>query len=170
MDMRDYYEPKLVLGVIQETIPLRTFFKTRFFKNSVMFPTEKVMFEFQEKRRRLAPYVNPKLGSEAIERDEYGVKTYETPYISPKRVITNDTLMQKLIGEPSYNSGLTPAERAAKIAAQDILDLQDTIWRREEYMCARVKQDGKLTIKGTGINEVVDYGFENIAVLDASDR
>ena len=37
-------------------------------------------------------------------------------------------------------------------------------------MCARVKQDGKLTIRGTGINEVVDYGFENIAVLDASDR
>ena len=78
--------------------------------------------------------------------------------------------MQKLIAEPTYNSGLTPADRAAKIAAQDILDLQDTIWRREEYMCARVKQDGKLTIKGTGINEVVDYGFENIAVLDASDR
>ncbi|MBQ3396913.1 MAG: major capsid protein, partial [Synergistaceae bacterium] len=44
------------------------------------------------------------------------------------------------------------------------------IWRREEYMCARVKQDGKLTIKGTGINEEVDYGFENIVVLDASDR
>ena len=170
MDMRDYYTPKFLLGVIQETIPLRTFFKTRYFSNPVMFPTEEVSFEFQEKRRRLAPYVNPKLGSEAIERDEYGVKTYGTPYISPKRVITNDTLMNKLLGEPTYNSGLTPEDRAAKIAAQDILDLQDTIWRREEYMCARVKQDGKLTIKGTGINEVVDYGFENIAVLDASDR
>ena len=41
--------------------------------------------------------------------------------------------------DSSYNSGLTPADRAAKIAAQDILDLQDTIWRREEYLCARVK-------------------------------
>ena len=48
--------------------------------------------------------------------------------------------------------------------------LQDTITRTEEFMCARVKQDGKLLIKGNGVNEVVDYGFENIAELDAADR
>ena len=168
--MRDYYEPKMIMGVIEKTLPLRTFFKTRFFSNPVMFPTEKVSFEFQEKRRRLAPYVNPRVGSEDIGRDEYTVRTYGTPYISPKRTITNDTLMQKLLGEPTYNSRMTPEDRAKQIAAQDILDLQDTIWRREEYMCARVKQDGRLTIKGKGVNEVVDYGFENIAVLDASDR
>ncbi|MBQ7544643.1 MAG: major capsid protein [Synergistaceae bacterium] len=168
--MKDYYEPKMIMGVIKETKPLRTFFKTRFFSNPVMFPTPKVYFEFQESKRRLAPYVNPRIGAEDIGRDEYGVKDYTAPLISPKRTITNDTLMQKLIGEPTYNSGLTPADRAAKIAAQDILDLQDTIWRREEYMCARVKQDGRLSIKGKGVNDVVDYGFENIAVLDPSDR
>ncbi|MBQ7544917.1 MAG: major capsid protein [Synergistaceae bacterium] len=168
--MRDYYEPKLLLGVIEQTIPLRMFFKNRFFNRSVMFPTEEVSFEFKESKRILAPFVNPRTGSEDIEREEYGVKRYGTPLISPKRTITNDTLMQKLIGEPTYNSGLTPADRAARIAAQDILDLQDTIWRREEYMCARVKQDGKLTIKGKGVSQEVDYGFENIAVLDASDR
>ncbi|MBR0155099.1 MAG: major capsid protein, partial [Treponema sp.] len=60
--------------------------------------------------------------------------------------------------------------RAAKIAARDIMDLQETIWRREEYMCARVKQDGKLIIKGKGVNEIVDYGFENIALVDESSR
>ena len=102
--MRDYYEPKMIMGVIKETKPLRTFFKTRFFSNPVMFPTEKVYFEFQESKRRLAPYVNPRIGAEDIGRDEYGVKDYTAPLISPKRTITNDTLMQKLIGEPSYNS------------------------------------------------------------------
>lgn len=168
--MRDYYEPKMIMGVIKKTIPLRTFFKTRYFNNPVMFPTEKVSFELQEQERRLAPFVNPRVGSEDIGRDEYDVKDYTTPLISPKRTITNDTLMQKLIGEPVYNSDMTPEDRARKIAAQDILDLQDTIWRREEYMCARVKQDGRLTIKGKGVSEVVDYGFENIAVLDAADR
>ena len=106
--MRDYYEPKMIMGVIKKTLPLRTFFKTRYFNNPVMFPTEKVSFEFQEQKRKLAPYVNPRAGSEDI--------------------------------------------------------------GREEYMCARVKQDGRLTIKGKGVSEVVDYGFENIAVLDASDR
>ncbi len=57
MDIRDYYEPKMVMGVIEKTVPLRTFFKNRFFKNAVTFPTERVMFEFQESKRRLAPYV-----------------------------------------------------------------------------------------------------------------
>ena len=168
--MRDYYEPKFLMGVIKETPPLKTFFKSRFFNNAIIFPTPKVSFEFQEGKRKLAPYVNERIGSEAIERENYSVKTYEAPFVSPKRVITNDTLAQKLLGETPYNSGMTPEDRAAKIAAQDILDLQDTITRREEYMCARVKQDGKLIIKGKGVNDVVDYGFNNIIRLSAADR
>ena len=168
--MRDFYDPRFLAGVIKRTPGLKTFFKTRFFNNHITFPTEKVSFEFQDNKRRLAPYVNARLGSEPIERDEFSLKTYSAPLIAPNRVITNDTLAQLLLGESFWNSGVTPDERAAKIAAQDIMDLQDTITRREEFMCARVKQDGKLAIKGKGVNEVVDYGFENITTVGASDR
>ena len=168
--MRDYYEPKFLAGVIRKTPGLKTFFRRRFFSNTLTFPTEKVSWEFYEGKRRLAPYVSPRLGSETIARDEYSLKTYTAPLIAPNRVITNDTLAQKLLGEATWNSGMTPEDRAAKIAAQDIMDLQDTISRREEFMCARVKQDGKLVIKGRGVNEVVDYGFENITLVDAADR
>jgi hypothetical protein len=165
----DLYSPKTMRGVIKRTLPLRTFFKTRFFNNPVTFPTETVSFEFQEAKRRLAPYVNPRTGSESIERDGYEVKTFSTPLIAPRREITNDTLAQKLLGEAVYNSGMTPEDRAVKIAAQDIIDLQDTIYRREEYMCARVKQDGALTIRGKGVNHRVDYGFDNIIEVASLD-
>ncbi len=168
--MTNYYEPKILRGVIKKTLPLRTFFKTRFFSNNVLFPTDKVSFEFQENERRLAPFVNPYIGSEAIARDGYSVKTYETPYIAPVRVITNDTIAQKLLGEQPYNSGITPEERAAEIAANDIRELQDAILRREEYMCARLKQDGKLEIKGRGVNEIVDYGFTNIKKITTANE
>ncbi|MDY6404801.1 MAG: major capsid protein, partial [Synergistales bacterium] len=168
--MRDYYEPRFLAGVIRQTPSLKTFFKTRFFNNAITFPAEKVSFEVQEGKRRLAPYVSPRIGSETIERDEYSVKTYTAPLVAPNRIITNDTLAQKLLGEATWNSGVTPDERAAKIAARDIMELQDTITRREEFMCARVKQDGKLIIKGKGVNEVVDYGFENLVTVDAADR
>ena len=168
--MRDFYEPRFMAGVIKKTQGLKTFFKSRFFNNSITFPTEKVSFEFQDGKRRLAPYVNPRLGSESIERDEFTLKTYSAPLIAPNRVITNDTLAQLILGESIWDSGITPEERAVKIAAQDIMDLQDTITRREEFMCARAKQDGKLSIKGRGVNEVVDYGFENIVNVAASDR
>ena len=170
INIKDYYDPKTLRGVIKKTVPLRTFFKTRFFNSSVTFPTETVSFEYKEGRRRLAPFVNPRIGSEALERDDYEVKSYATPLVAPERAITNDTLMQKLLGEAEWNSGVTPEDRAAKIAAEDIIELQDAIWRREELMCARVKQDGMLHIKGNGVNHLVDYGFENIVNVDASDR
>lgn len=168
--MRDPYEPRTLRGVIKKTLPLRTFFKSRFFNNPIYFPTETVSFEFQEGKRRLAPFVNPRIGSESIERDGYEIRTFQPPLVAPDRPITNDTLAQKMLGEAVYNSGMTPEDRAAKIAAKDILDLQDTIYRREEYMCARVKQDGKLVIKGKGVNQLVDYAFGNVTTLSPSDR
>lgn len=168
--MKDYYEPQILRGVIKKTLPLRTFFKTRFFNNSVTFPTETVSFEFQEGKRRLAPYVNPNVGSEAIERDGYERRIFEPPLVAPQRSVTQSTLLQKTLGELPYNSGMTPEDRAAQIVARDLLELQDAIWRREEYMCARVKQDGKLKITGRGVNQVVDYGFSNIETVSATER
>ena len=163
------YSPQTMRGVIRRTLPLRTFFRTRFFGNTVTFPTETVSFEFQDAKRRLAPYVNPRTGSESVDREDYKIETFKPPLVAPERVITNDTLAQKMLGEALFNSGMTPADRAVKIAAQDILDLQDTIYRREEYMCARVKQDGELHIKGKGVNYRVPYGFDNIIKVASSD-
>ena len=168
--MSDYYEPKVLRGAIRKAERPKLFFKSRFFSNAVTFPTETVSFEFQEAARRLAPYVNPHLGAQAMSRDGYEVRDFRPPLVASMRPITNDTLAQKALGELPYNSGVTPEERAAKIAAQDIIDLQDAILRREEFMCARVKQDGKLIIKGDGVNAVVDYGFSNIKTPDAADR
>jgi hypothetical protein len=37
-------------------------------------------------------------------------------------------------------------------------------------MCARVKQDGALTIKGKGVRHKVDYGFDNIIEVASADK
>lgn len=166
----NYYDPKTLRGVIRKVQPVKTFFKSRFFSESVTFPSETVSFEFYENRRRLAPFTNSRLGSQALNRDGYEVRTYHTPLISPERVITNDTLAMKLLGESPYNSGVSPDERAAKIAANDLSELLDSIARRQEYMCARVKQDGRLTISGKGFSESVDYGFTNIETCAQADK
>lgn len=168
--MTDFYDPKTLRGVIQKVNPVKTFFKSRFFSETVTFPTETVSFEFYANKRRLAPYSNPRLSSNVLNRDGYEVKTYHTPLISPSRVITNDTLAMKLLGEMHYNSGISPDERAAKIAANDLNELLDSIARREEFMCARVKQDGKLNITAPGLNDVLDFGFANIETTQAADK
>lgn len=168
--MTDYYDPKCLRGVIRNTKPLRTFIRGRFFPEAVYFPGETVSFEYSENTRRLAPYTSPYAMGSAVARDGYTVRTYHTPYVVPKRVITNDTLAMKLLGEAPYNSGLTPEDRAAEIASRDLMELQDMITRREEFMCARAIQDGKLDITGPGVNEVVDYGFTNIKTCTASEK
>ena len=155
---------------IRESKPLKQFFHLRFFPENVLFATSTVSIEYQKTQRRLAPYTSARFGGVVTDRDGYEVRTYDTPYLIPKRVITDDTAAMKLLGESPYNSGMTPEDRAAKIAAQDLLDLQDMIQRREEYMCARCLQDGILEIRGPGVNSRVDYGFENIEMTENADK
>ena len=51
-----------------------------------------------------------------------------------------------------------------------MMELQDMIYRKEEYMCARIKQDGKLTISENDFNAEVDYGFTNIESIKTADK
>ena len=156
--MTDYYSPKFLRGVIQKVLPLRMFFRTKFFTDTVTFTTETVSFEFAHDKRGLLPYANPRLPAPAVDREGYQLKTFTPPLVSGSRAITPETANTKLLGELEWNSGISPEERAAKIAANDLMELQDRLFRREEYMCARVKQDGKLELP----HEEVDYGFTNI--------
>lgn len=162
--MNKYYEPKYLRGVIQKALPLKLFLRTRFFAEGITFPTESVSFEFASDKRRLLPYANSHMPSPSVDRSGYQLKTFTPPLLSGSRTITNDTLAEKVLGESEWNSGLSADERAAKIAATDLMELQDSLYRKEEYMCARVKQDGKLDT-GSGI---VDYGFGNIETLSGN--
>ena len=160
--MMNYYEPKFLRGVLEQSNPLRLFFRNKFFSESITFPGETVSFEFARDSRRLLPYVNEYAGSAAVSREGYQLKTYRAPLLSGSRTITNDTLAQKSLGESEWE-GKSPEERARDIALMYIMNLQDALYRKQEYMCARVKQDGVLNITGDGINAVVDYGFKNIS-------
>ena len=157
--MTNYYDPKYLRGAIQSIRPARLFFRNNFFTESVRFPTKQVTFEFAENARGLLPYANDDAPAPAVSRTGYQAKTFTAPLISGSRVISPATLEMKLLGESPYNSGMSPDERARQIAANDLMELVDQLYRQEEYMCARVKQDGKLIIDGEGIHQEIDYGL-----------
>ncbi|MBQ3396224.1 MAG: major capsid protein [Synergistaceae bacterium] len=159
----NYYEPKFLRGVIEKANPPRMFFRSRFFSDSLTYPTESVSFEYAKDNRRLLPYTSSHAGSVPLEREGYQLRTYQPPLLSGSRVITNDTLNMKLLGESEWDSGYDPAMRAQELAIRDLDELQTALFRREEYMCARLKQDGKINISGNGINGEIDYGFTNIS-------
>ena len=155
--MTNYYDPKYLRGVIRKIQPARLFFRNNFFTEAVRFPTKQVTFEFAENPRGLLPYANEDKPAPSVKRNGYQAKTFTAPLLSGARVISPATLDMKLAGESPYNSGLSPEDRARELAANDLMELQDQLFRQEEYMCARVKQDGQLIIDGEGMHQVIDY-------------
>ena len=166
----NYYEPKFLRGVIDKALPLRLFFRTRFFSEQVTFPTRKVSFEFMKDTRRLMPYARAGKLSVPVDSQGYSLRSYEPPLVSGYRSITEATLEQKLFSEEEWNTGQTPADREPKLIARFLMELQDMIYRKEEYMCARIKQDGKLVINENDFAAEVDYGFTKIETVKSADK
>lgn len=168
--MTNYYDPKFLRGSITKIQPARLFFRNRFFNESVNFPTKTVTFEFARSSRALMPYANERTGSVPMDRNPYQAKSFTAPLLSGSRTITPDTAASKLLGESPYNSGMSPEDRARELAARDLVELTEALYRQEEYMCARLKQDGKLTIDSDGIAAEIDYGFTGIENVTAANK
>lgn len=154
----DIFSTQTMLGMIQAAdFRPKTFLKSRYFSNEVSFPTNQIAVDIVDALgRKVAAFVNPKIGGEAVARQGYRTDFYEAPEVSPMRVTTADDLLHRMAGESIYTS-LTPAERAARVLGSDLRDLDEIITRREEVMCAEALFKGKVTVKGDGYDEEVVY-------------
>lgn len=152
------FDTRTMMGMITEgEKETKSFFRDRYFKNRPTFDTAKIDFDIVGlKDRKLAPFVHPKVGGVAIDRTGYRTESYEAPAISLLRVTTAEDMLKRSPGETIYN-GKTPQARAAEILGKDLSDLDDLITRREEVMCREALLEGKVTVKGDGYDEVIDY-------------
>lgn len=133
------------------------FLRDRYFANRVTFNTEKVDIDIIGRgERRLAPFVNPRIGGVVFERQGYSTNSYEAPEISPMRITTAEDMLKRSPGENMY-SPKSPTERAAEQLGRDLWELDRIINRREEAMCAEALFTGKITIKGEGYDEELNF-------------
>jgi hypothetical protein len=160
----DMFDTRTMLGMVTEgNKDATTFLRDRYFKNRRTFSTTKIDIDIVGAGdRKIAPFVNPKIGGVVVDRQGYKTNTYEAPEIAPMRVTTAEELLKRSAGEALY-SGKTPEERAAEQLGKDLSDLDDLITRREEAMCAEALFSGSVTIKGEGYDEVINYWGANIA-------
>lgn len=137
------------------------FLRDRYFSNRVTFNTQKVDIDIiGPGERRLAPFVNPRIGGKVLEREGYTTNSYEAPEISPMRVTTAEDMLKRSPGENMY-SPKSPTERAAEQLGRDLWELDRIINRREEAMCAEALFTGKITVKGEGYDDVLNYWPSN---------
>ncbi|MGO4890297.1 major capsid protein [Anaerobacillus sp. MEB173] len=158
------YSTRTMMRAISLMKPTHTFLMSTFFPNFETVVTENVDVDFKKGKRKMAPFVAPRVGGKVMDRQGFETKTYSVPKIAPERVLSTDDIKYRSMGESLYSSK-TPEERARELLATDIIELDDYITRREEWMCREVLFGGKVTMIGEEFEQEVDYKFTNKEVL-----
>lgn len=156
----DIYQPRYMAEVVRQNPPTRTFFKDTFFTNRKTFCTQRVDIDIKKGTRKMAAFVHPRVGGVVLHDSGFETQSYAPPLVNPYTVTTADQLMQRLPGEDIY-SGVTPAQRGAKKLTEEYNALNDSITRREEWMCVQALMEGEIPVVGPGVNEVINFGHTN---------
>lgn len=139
------YRTVTMLAAIQAMPTRRTFLRDRYFptmapnQNGVsddIFPGEEVLVEYRNGSKKIAPCVMPRKGGITIEREGYKTFSYAPPFIAPQRPLTIDDLNKKGFGEQLFQN-VSPQQRQAQILHRDLIEFDQMISGREEYMAAQ---------------------------------
>jgi hypothetical protein len=154
----DLYEPRRMLTALeQRKIPF-SFFLDTFFREEDVSMEDAIDIDIDRGGQRImAAFVNPRLQGQLVERRGYRTRSYKPPYVKPKRVTTAEDALKRQMGEVMVNSGVSPAARAAKLVGKDLGELDDMIWRREEWMAACAVQTGVIEVEGEGVKDEIDF-------------
>lgn len=162
--MIDIFTPEILTKAVSVLPSSATFFRDTFFKTRNCNPTTKVRGEFYKGKRRVAPYVSEKITAGVTKKIGYVTEDYITPLVKVKDTTNIEDILKKGFGENPY-SPVTPQERAYKELLKTLKDFNEQITRREEISCAQALLDGKVIVKGEGVDYEIDFGFTNKLVL-----
>jgi len=156
----DIYDTRKMLAALEQMLPARTFLLDTFFKKEEVSNTKYVDIDIVKGKRRLAAFVNPTHEGKLVERRGYKSFTYEPPYVKPKMVTTSQDFLRREAGDTIYSGNMTSGQKAAVQLGKDLAELNEMITRREEWMAAAVLEDGKITVKGEGVEDEIDFQME----------
>lgn len=170
----EIYKTQTLLTAIINMPKTHTFLRDTFFPNTETFITEDVLVDIKKGKRKMAPFVAPRVGGVTVSREGYKTEKLKAPRMAPQREVTIDDISKRGIGENVFST-TTPAQRQAQLLANDSLELADMIDRREEWMAAQALLEGKVLLKGYAgrkdeyIEQEIHYDFENAVTLSGND-
>lgn len=133
------------------------FLRDTFFPNVVESPDEEVAIDRLLTRRKMAPFVSPDVPAKERAIRGRKVETFKPAYVKPMSTIRPNDLVKRAHGE-RFGGGVAPASREADLVNQILLDHEDEITRREEWMCAQILRTGSVTVEGEDYeSQVVDF-------------
>jgi len=160
----DMFETREMIDPLNTMFEPRSFLLDTFFSTVETHDVEAIDVEIHKGKRRLAPFVSPRSKGRTVKRDSMRLRTYKPPYLKPKRACDAEMVLKRGFGQPLYGGVPTPEERAAKMLADDLVEMGMEIERREEWMAAHALFTGKIIVSG-----IVDDGDESSVVDDEID-
>ncbi|WP_275629068.1 major capsid protein [Pseudomonas sp. 273] len=154
----DLFDTRTMLDAIEEMKLPRTFLMRTFFNGGSpkTFATKTVEIDVVKGKRKMAPFVHPRLPGSLVSREGFRQDTYTPPYIQPKIPTEAELILKRSPGENPYASK-PPERRAAEQLGKDIAELDSQIIRREEWMCAQTLTTGRLRVLGEGLDDTIDF-------------
>ena len=166
----DIYDTRAQLAAIDLMEPEYTFLHDMTVRDGGTVEDDKAIYDYRKGSRRMAPVVHPGTGGVLMERDGFQTREIGFATIAPERVIEANQLNSRSFGERILGA-MTPAERARKMQARDLVEMRKAVQRRREYMARQVATSGKLELfeytnegRSKRANLVADYGFTNYFV------
>lgn len=155
--MVSIFDRRTMLEALREGKPAHSYLRDRYFGNIKTFTTAKLDIDVVKGKRRIAPFVHPKIGGKAVERDGYTTNSFEAPELSPLMITTAEDFLHRAPGQTIYGAD-DPNARAAEQLGEDLAELDAMITRREEAMASEALFSGQVTVDGEGYEqEVINY-------------
>lgn len=156
----DLFETRTMLRALEQMKAAKTFLLDTFFKTMETSTTANVDIDIIKGKRKLAPFVSPKMQGKVMDRLGFATRSYKPPYVKPKMVTTAQDFLNRNAGDHIYAGADTAASRAAKQVGKDLRYLEEIITRREEWMASQLLQTGKVAIVGDGVDDEIDFGMD----------
>jgi hypothetical protein len=163
-----------ILFALRQQLPPRYVpaIKGMFIKGVVTFGTQAIAFDKIKKGRKLAPLVSPMIGGKPNKAKGGTMTTVEPAYVKSTDVVTADRVIKRAPGEALMGTQ-SPAQRLNAIRADMLLEQDEAIERREEWMVCEVLKTGSVTLEGESFDSInIDYGrrAENNVTLSGTDK
>lgn len=142
----DTYE---LIGTVEQIKPPASYLVDTFFPNKMPVSYSSwVSVEYRKEGRMLAPYVVRNGKGVNINRGTSRIKSYKAPMVAPRRTIGLGDIELRQFGEQPVFSSVRPEDRAARMQAQDLVELRRLIYNTMNKQAADILQTGKTTIRG----------------------
>jgi len=154
--MLEIFESRKLVQSVNSVKAAPSFIVDTFFSNVDTNTAEHIDVEIYDGKRKLAPFVAPRIEGKLMESQGKTVSSYKPAYIKFKYATEAEQVARGTDGV-FYADSKTPTERAVEKAVREFEEGVNSIVRRVEFMATSAITTGQVSVVGDGVNDVVDF-------------